>query len=102
MPSSHLSSTTRLPVQPVLMHRQPVDPDTDPAMRSEWTPLDSSNVAACAYDPDKQELYVRFRSGATYAYHGAEQSLHDDLVASSSPGSFVRGPLAAYDYSRTA
>lgn len=67
---------------------------------TDWTPLESSNVAACRYDPEKQQLHVRFRNGATYAYHGAEQTLHDELVASSSPGSFVRGPLASYDYSR--
>jgi len=36
--------------------------------------VDSSNVEAIGYDPDAQELHVRFvRSGETYIYYSVEE-----------------------------
>jgi hypothetical protein len=55
----------------------------------DWKPLRSSNVARAAYDSDAGELLVEFVSGATYAYQNQSESSLDDLVNSSSPGSWV-------------
>ena len=55
----------------------------------DWKPLRSSNVARAAYDSEAGELLVEFVSGATYAYQNQSESSLDDLVNSSSPGSWV-------------
>ena len=34
----------------------------------DWLTLDSKMLASAAYDPDKQALYLRFRTGEVYRY----------------------------------
>lgn len=34
----------------------------------EWQPLDSKMFLSAAYDPERQILYMRFRSGDVYRY----------------------------------
>lgn len=65
-----------------------------------WHPVDSSNVAEAAHDPEERKLMVRFRSGSTYEYHNVPETILDDLLSASSAGNFVRNELSAYSYSR--
>lgn len=55
----------------------------------DWQPLNSSNVAACAYDTERQQLKIRFHSGRTYTYDSVPQSTYDGLLQADSPGKFV-------------
>jgi frataxin-like iron-binding protein CyaY len=49
-------------------------------------PVDSTNVASVGYDPEKKELAVRFRNGATYVYSGVKPEEHEALVSADSVG----------------
>lgn len=53
------------------------------------TPVSSSNVASVGYDPDTLTLEVEYLSGATYQYTGVPQNVYDELMSSSSVGSYL-------------
>lgn len=55
--------------------------------------VDSSNVEAIGFAADTQEIYIRFLSGRTYAYGGANEALFSELQAAPSIGSFVNRVL---------
>lgn len=57
-------------------------------MSNGWVPHDSSMIAGSKYDPDKKELQIKFKNGATYAYEGVLQEDHDDLISATSVGTF--------------
>lgn len=49
----------------------------------------SSNIEAIGYDPEAQELHVRFvKSGATYAYYGVQRWVFDEFLQAESKGKF--------------
>lgn len=50
--------------------------------------VESSNVRSVGYDEDKKFLYVRFISGATYAYRGVPKSVAVGLVEAPSKGQY--------------
>jgi hypothetical protein len=54
-----------------------------------WTELRSSNVSKVAFDNDSDELLVEFRSGAIYSYSDQSEATLQDLITSTSPGSYV-------------
>lgn len=54
-----------------------------------WTDLDSTNVAAAAYIPDKEIIAVRFKSGSLYSYHDADPEHFDGLVGAISAGDYM-------------
>lgn len=58
-------------------------------MAAQMQPVKSSNVAAAGFDEDTQELIVEFTSGASYAYSGQSEATLQDLLTSTSPGSYV-------------
>lgn len=49
----------------------------------------SSNVAEIGYDEGRQELFVRFHSGALYRYDGVPLSVWVDFKAAESLGVFL-------------
>jgi hypothetical protein len=50
--------------------------------------VDSSNIEAIGYEPDQNELHVRFLTGETYVYSEVPQDVFDQLVYSDSKGSY--------------
>jgi len=55
----------------------------------DWVSVKSSNVSAAAYSPTFGRMFVRFKSGATYAYEKVPRAVFDAFLASSSKGRFV-------------
>ena len=52
--------------------------------------VDSSSVEAIGYDPDAQELYVRFlQSGQTYVYYGVEEWVFQEFLQADSKGAYL-------------
>lgn len=63
--------------------------------------MGSSNVAAIAYDPVKQECYVKFHSGAAYVYEDVGPGIWEELQHAQSKGRFVGIQLRrAHNYRR--
>jgi hypothetical protein len=50
--------------------------------------LDSTTLAAAAYDAGCQVLRLDFRNGTRYVYSGVAPSLYDDLLRAVSKGFF--------------
>lgn len=57
----------------------------EPEMHS----VDSSNVAAVGFDEAQQEIWVRFHSGDTYVYSGANETIFQELRTAPSVGSYL-------------
>ena len=55
---------------------------------SNWVSVDSTILAAVAYDGGRAELQLDFRDGARYAYSGVSPELFRDLLCAASKGSF--------------
>ncbi|MEY8200761.1 MAG: KTSC domain-containing protein [Colwellia sp.] len=53
------------------------------------TSVSSSNVDSIGYDSDNQTLEVEFNSGTTYQYYDVPEHVYDDLLSSSSVGSYL-------------
>lgn len=51
--------------------------------------VNSSNLSEVAYDSQKLELLVIFKSGDAYIYEGVPKNTFDDLLRASSHGSFL-------------
>lgn len=60
-----------------------------------YSPVQSSNLREIAYDEDTQTLGVRFHRGGEYHYADVPKPVVDEMLASSSTGSYfsrnVRG-----------
>ena len=54
-----------------------------------WQIIKSSNVDAIAYDEQLNELHVRFKGGAHYAYEVPSMSVYSDLMVADSVGGFL-------------
>lgn len=57
-------------------------------MEMQWTPLQSSNLAAMAYDPDTQTLAVEFKGGGRYQHDGVPPQVADGLRTAESAGKY--------------
>lgn len=64
--------------------------------------VDSSNIEAIGYDPDRQELHVRFlKSGATYVYYNVEEWVYNEFMAADSKGKYYNTNIKGhYDYGK--
>ena len=64
------------------------------------TPVSSSNISAIGYEGTT--LYVRFNSGALYAYYDVPESLYRSLMSASSHGSYLDAHVkkAGYRYAQ--
>ncbi len=61
--------------------------------------VDSSNVDAVGYDAEAREIYVRFISGRTYVYEGADERTFEELRVADSVGSYLNRVLKpSYQY----
>lgn len=59
----------------------------------DWIPLQSSNLAACAYDEATSTLSVRVRSGRTYQLQNVSRETYQGLVDAGSPGAYYNDEL---------
>jgi len=56
--------------------------------------VDSSNIEAIGYEPDSQELHVRFlKSGETYVYYGVEDWVFQELMQADSKGIYFNANI---------
>ena len=53
-----------------------------------WLPIESKMFVSVAYEPDKQILYLRFRSGDVYRYFEFPAADHQAFLDSESRGRF--------------
>jgi len=56
-------------------------------------PVDSSHVETVGYDPILREIYVTFKGGTTYRYFDVSESEFNEMLESSSVGSFIANKL---------
>lgn len=57
------------------------------------TPLKSSTIHSIAHDPAIGALEVKFKDGNTYRYDGVPAVVHQRMLRSESPGSFLRANI---------
>lgn len=63
--------------------------------------VNSSNVEAVGYDAENGAIYVRFLSGDTYVYAGADQGTFEELLNADSVGSYLNRVIKPnYEYSK--
>jgi hypothetical protein len=53
-------------------------------------PVESSMISAVGYDAKEKELEVVFNTGAVWRYHNVPQNVYEELMDSSSKGSYLR------------
>lgn len=64
----------------------------------DFDPVDSSMIDALGYDPDKQHLGVRFKSGKVVTYGDVPPEVHDALRSADSVGKHFHATIAGqYD-----
>jgi hypothetical protein len=65
-------------------------------------PMQSSNIKAAGYDPERQELFIEFQTGPTYRYDKVPAALWQGLLAAPSHGKFLREAvqLKGFPYQR--
>jgi len=64
-------------------------------------PVQSTTLAAAAYDPVTRQLSLQFRSGAIYQYFGVPQAIYHELMAAPSKGAyFNRNIRSQFPYFR--
>lgn len=56
-------------------------------------PVPSSNLAAIGYDPDTEILEVEFLNGSVYEYKNVPQVVYDELMSSSSHGTYFNSQI---------
>ena len=79
----------------------------DPAL-GPWVPVKSTNVAAVKYVSAfaTPYLFVRFKSGERYAYHGVPRGVYEGLLSAPSKGQYVyyvirgKGTDSVYPYDK--
>ncbi len=60
---------------------------------AQWQDVTSSNIKRVAFTEEGEDhtgatLFIEFKSGGLYAYHGCSRSMFDSLVSASSVGKF--------------
>jgi lysyl-tRNA synthetase class 2 len=62
----------------------------------------SSNLDECDYDPDTDNLTIRFQSGDEYTYFNVPPSVYRGLTAASSAGEYFHRQIKGrYQYERS-
>ncbi len=59
----------------------------------EWISVESSNIAAVAYDADLSVLVVRFKNGIEWAYQSVSAELYFEFLDSESKGKFFNDKI---------
>ncbi len=65
------------------------------------TPLKSSNIEACAFDPETKVLTIKFKSGGTYHYSGCSQDHFDGLCGADSAGRYFHKHIKSGEFKWT-
>ncbi len=61
----------------------------------------SSNIEAIGYEPDRQELYVRFLKTGDYVYYYVEEWVFNEFMQANSKGGYLHNYIKGrYDYAR--
>ena len=64
-------------------------------------PVTSSQIESIGYVPEASQLYVKFKTGATYAYKGVSQEAFNEFLSAESVGShFGKNIRGAFEYSK--
>ena len=58
-------------------------------------PLISSALTACAYDPQRQFLWIRFRAGERYIYKTIPMAVIQALLQAPSQGKYFNSKIRA-------
>lgn len=61
------------------------------------TPVTSSSIEAIGHDPEKFELHVKFRSGATHVYSAVSVENHAAFLGAESIGSHFHKHIRGKD-----
>jgi hypothetical protein len=56
-------------------------------------PLNSSALSACAYDPQRQFLWIRFRTGERYLYQTIPAAVLQALLEAPSQGQYFNSMI---------
>ena len=68
----------------------------------QMVPVHSSNLESVGYDSENNLLYVRFRSGDCYVYHGVPERIYSGIINATSPGKFLNENVKdIYPFRRT-
>lgn len=60
----------------------------------DWTPVDSSRIAAIAYDPNSETIYVRFKDDIEWFYAGCPQHIWEEFCSpATSKGRYIHDVL---------
>ena len=51
-------------------------------------PVNSSNIDSVGYDPDKNILQIKFKSGGIYNYHDVPKRIYTTMIAAPSKGKY--------------
>jgi hypothetical protein len=63
--------------------------------------VDSSTIISIGYDNQSETLEVEFKSGGVYQYYNVPETIHQQLMESSSKGSFLHANIKpSFSYSR--
>ena len=64
--------------------------------------VESSNIEAIGYEPNNQELYVRFlKSGETYVYYEVEEWVFKEFMQAGSKGIYLNTNIKGhYQYAK--
>jgi hypothetical protein len=65
-----------------------------------WQTLNSSNIGSAAYDAEKEELHVKFKSSGTYIYEDIDNAEADDFFDASSHGKHFHSELKHKNFRR--
>lgn len=66
----------------------------------QWQQVDSSNIAAVAYDADEKRIFVQFKDGAEWAYDNCSQGLYDTFTKAPSIGKFFHSNIKTHSAER--
>ena len=58
-----------------------------------YVPVESSNIAAVAYDKATLTLGIRFKSGGEYEYFCVQPNVHAAMMSAASVGKFFAGNI---------
>jgi hypothetical protein len=66
----------------------PYDPVSSLLSSLNWISVESSNLAAIAYQPDSYELFIAFLDGSVYVYDSVPIEEYQGLLGAESHGEF--------------
>lgn len=63
--------------------------------------VESSNIKAVGYDPEREVLQIDFLSGGSYRYSNVPQAIYDEILEAQTVGRYFATRIKGlYDYER--